>query len=440
MMTPYAVSAPQWIKIYDLWNDRPRIEAIQRASLQTADAGLVSEHGLFGSEEWWQAVHDGHIAKQVVEGYISWVPSTGPSAALQFDLVSASGTARWAWQGDPRYCIHGSRIKVVHAAQRLRTASDGMTHTNVVLEVFAMPPPAYAYLPAYRVPAGEYPSVGHGAIMCLILIGAQLVAGLIAGVILLAVMGGGDMQAVLNPWFLGGGNILAFGAAVYFCLMIGKKSLKQVVTFSGFRPLIIVALVPAVAGMSVVLSELDNFLRWLIPLTGPSQDLFFGAVRNHPIGFFFVLSVVAPITEEVFFRGLMLRGFLKRYSEFKSILISSILFALIHLNPYQIIAAFFIGLFLGWLFSRTGSLMLCILVHALHNGIVWLMMLIRLEIPGYSTDPSSLHFQPWWFNVAGLCCVAIGMAGLMAMLRRSGRASDDSDAGPGRISSHDLRP
>lgn len=54
---------------------------------------------------------------------------------------------------------------------------------------------------------------------------------------------------------------------------------------------------------------------------------------------FISMVIAAPILEELIFRGIILKGLLKNYSPLKSILISSLLFGLIHLNPWQFIGA-----------------------------------------------------------------------------------------------------
>ncbi|MBC6607742.1 CPBP family intramembrane metalloprotease [Hymenobacter sp. BT188] len=89
---------------------------------------------------------------------------------------------------------------------------------------------------------------------------------------------------------------------------------------------------------------------------------------------FFVICVSAPILEELLFRGLLLPGLLKNYSPRKAILQSSLLFGIIHLNPAQVVSAFLLGLFLGWLYYRTQSLAACIVVHFLNNAMAWIAM------------------------------------------------------------------
>lgn len=80
-------------------------------------------------------------------------------------------------------------------------------------------------------------------------------------------------------------------------------------------------------------------------------------------------AIVAPVFEELIFRGVILEGFLKRYKPGYAILWSALLFGIMHLDPVQGSFAFIVGLLLGWVFWKTRSLFLCILLHAFNNSI-----------------------------------------------------------------------
>jgi membrane protease YdiL (CAAX protease family) len=84
------------------------------------------------------------------------------------------------------------------------------------------------------------------------------------------------------------------------------------------------------------------------------------------------LVVMAPLTEEIIFRALILGGLLRRYSPRKSILISAAIFSAIHLHPVQVPATFALGIVFGIIYYRTRSLWLCVFGHALHNGVALL--------------------------------------------------------------------
>ena len=82
---------------------------------------------------------------------------------------------------------------------------------------------------------------------------------------------------------------------------------------------------------------------------------------------FLALVIAAPVLEELIFRGIILDGLLKIYSPARAIVISSLLFGLIHLNPWQFIGGAVAGGFIGWVYFHTRSVLAAILIHAVFN-------------------------------------------------------------------------
>jgi len=81
-----------------------------------------------------------------------------------------------------------------------------------------------------------------------------------------------------------------------------------------------------------------------------------------------VLILGAGLTEEFLFRGVLLKGFLRRYPRGLAIGLSAVLFGLAHGNLGQFISATTFGIFIGWVFAETGSLWPCVVAHGLGNG------------------------------------------------------------------------
>jgi hypothetical protein len=81
--------------------------------------------------------------------------------------------------------------------------------------------------------------------------------------------------------------------------------------------------------------------------------------------------VLAPIVEELIFRGVIFSGFQRIYPAYLAIFFSALLFGLFHLNPWQLGPTFLLGLLLGYVRLRTGSLLATIFTHALHNGMIF---------------------------------------------------------------------
>lgn len=111
------------------------------------------------------------------------------------------------------------------------------------------------------------------------------------------------------------------------------------------------------------------------------------------------------------FRGVILRGLLARHRLHVAVIVSSLLFGLIHLNPWQFVSATLLGLVYGWWSFRTRSLIPSLLGHAINNGIVVLLVCYRPDIPGYSATEftSEIIHQPWWFTLAGVALTGLGV-------------------------------
>lgn len=89
---------------------------------------------------------------------------------------------------------------------------------------------------------------------------------------------------------------------------------------------------------------------------------------KYPLWLVLLISgVCAPLFEELIFRGLMLRGLLRTMSPVYAILWTSVFFAIIHLNAQQAFPAFFCGVFLGWIYYKTGCYWMAVALHALNN-------------------------------------------------------------------------
>lgn len=175
-------------------------------------------------------------------------------------------------------------------------------------------------------------------------------------------------------------------------------------------------LLPFLAAVMIALSEIDNLMRAALP-AGALERLDFAPDLGDIVEIAwlgpFLAVVIAPVTEELVFRGLILRGLLGRWRPAAAILFSAGLFALVHFNPVQAPVALLLGLLTGWLYVRTRSLGLCILAHALNNAASYLTW-FPFEVTGFNavTEAEGPVFHPWWFNGIGLALVLLGIWGV----------------------------
>ena len=89
---------------------------------------------------------------------------------------------------------------------------------------------------------------------------------------------------------------------------------------------------------------------------------------------YFAIGLLAPVCEELVFRGAVLRALLRwTPRHWLAIAISALFFALIHANPIQMPHAFLVGLLLGWLYYRTDSIVPGIVYHWVNNSIAYVV-------------------------------------------------------------------
>ncbi len=84
------------------------------------------------------------------------------------------------------------------------------------------------------------------------------------------------------------------------------------------------------------------------------------------------LALVTPISEEVLFRGFVLRGMMQNIGPGPAVVGTALVFAAFHLDPGTVIPIFFTGLALGFVYVKTGSLWPCIAAHAGQNALALL--------------------------------------------------------------------
>ena len=112
------------------------------------------------------------------------------------------------------------------------------------------------------------------------------------------------------------------------------------------------------------------------------MEQLFNSIMRSPLGYA-AIGILAPIAEEVVFRGAILRKLLTLFGKQKhwiAIAVSAALFGLLHGNLPQFIHAFVIGLLLGWLYYRTDSIIPGILFHWVNNTVAYIMFHIMPQM------------------------------------------------------------
>ncbi|MBU3189056.1 CPBP family intramembrane metalloprotease [Clostridium bowmanii] len=113
----------------------------------------------------------------------------------------------------------------------------------------------------------------------------------------------------------------------------------------------------------------DNSLTlWVSKISMP--DIINGAFEEisvSPVIVILSAAVVAPIYEEIIFRGILLKGMAKKINPTIALVVSALLFGVVHFNSPQGINAFLLGLVIGFIYLTTQSIYLSIFAHFINN-------------------------------------------------------------------------
>ena len=124
------------------------------------------------------------------------------------------------------------------------------------------------------------------------------------------------------------------------------------------------------------------------------------------------VSIFAPLFEEWLCRGLVLRGLLQKKSPAVAISLSALFFAVLHMNPWQAVPAFILGLLFGYVYYRTGSLKLTMLMHCVNNTFA----VIFSKIPQFKDAESFLDvMSPWAYACIFIACAAFTWGALVTL-------------------------
>lgn len=133
------------------------------------------------------------------------------------------------------------------------------------------------------------------------------------------------------------------------------------------------------------------------------------SMMKEPWGYVAV-GILAPLAEEVVFRGAILRtllGIMSKKNHWVAIMISAAIFGIVHANLAQFINALLMGLLLGWMYYRTGSLVPGILLHWINNTMAYVLTNIMPQSDGKLIDLFHGDEKTMYYSVGFSLCIMI---------------------------------
>lgn len=156
--------------------------------------------------------------------------------------------------------------------------------------------------------------------------------------------------------------------------------LKEDLGFNGFNPALMFLLL-VMPGATSVFSGLVQlpFTEKLIEIFGTQADIPCPETVESFLWLFLSLCVLAPVFEEIIFRGIIMRLLLP-YGTLASVIVSAVGFSMLHFAPAVLIAIFVIGIVLGFIRVYTNSIWSCILFHSVFNFLSLMQIVFGKEL------------------------------------------------------------
>jgi len=289
----------------------------------------------------------------------------------------------------------------------------------------------YGYSPNY-IPPNNYASnpllvekqktqkVGNAiGITLSVLIVSSSIFGIIAGAIL-AMMGQAAGNATL---FVNDGNILyvlsAFISVIIMtipfivCVKLLKMDVGSTVSTARVKMGVLVPIVLIGFGFNAIGNFLNNIFSYTLSGFGIAPSMpnieYGGGLTGFAIAML-CIAVFPALVEEFAFRGVILGALNKRFNSKVAIIVSAIIFGLVHGNLVQIPFAFLMGLVFGYMAVYTKSIWPSVIAHFLNNG-------VSVILDFTATDSAPLIQNVIWCTYGVVCC-SLALIGLIMINKR----------------------
>ena len=166
-------------------------------------------------------------------------------------------------------------------------------------------------------------------------------------------------------------------------------------------------------GLIVLSDELDRIVKLVVPAPEYIVDMNGLLQPESFLGYillFVAVAVIAPLGEELLFRGFLQQFLEKHWKDVtRAILITALLFATIHMNPFWFVQIYILGIMLGFLSWKTGSVLAALILHGMNN--TFALIFSFSEIGDNSFYLWNDHVAPW-ILVLAIGFVVFGFRGI----------------------------
>lgn len=212
-----------------------------------------------------------------------------------------------------------------------------------------------------------YPSIKNSIVLCLLFTLFSIILGGLLGLIIGIIPSSIDTEAVMSI------GVMLISPIVYiilFKMILNRMEISRSELFNKncLTPKIFLSFIVMMLGFYVLNFQIAIFVNKLLPMPQFLRDIFNNLSNDEYVFTSYMTLLVIPVVfEEMLFRGFILKGLIRNYSAKTTIIFSALLFGLIHLNPWQFVSAFLLGLIFAWMALKTKSIIYPMMGHFINN-------------------------------------------------------------------------
>jgi membrane protease YdiL (CAAX protease family) len=178
-------------------------------------------------------------------------------------------------------------------------------------------------------------------------------------------------------------------------VVAARYPLRQVFRLHGVSPRVIGSSIIIALSTVILIDEIDRLVGMVFPMPDVLLEQIEQMLSIHSVGDGVLVAifavVVAGICEEMLFRGFLQQAFERVIEVSRAVVICSLVFAFIHLNPWTTIQILIIGVLLGILAWRSNSAVPSAIVHIINNGLSVLLLNLPADRLGWYVWRGHVH-------------------------------------------------
>ena len=204
-------------------------------------------------------------------------------------------------------------------------------------------------------------------------------------------------EMIVDQVLLQAANSLIFAGAMMIALIwliaySKRESFFKIYRFNN-KPTMLQIYLAITIGFSAVFfsSFIVRGLAWLLPDAYASYvEAFENLQLGSPLSFFIAVVIIAPLFEEILFRGFVFDQVERHFSPTAAVIVSGLLFGVYHLNVFQGTFASVLGIVLGLSLLWTNSIRIPIIIHLVNNAVAWMF---SLDIVSERVEAAGIFFE-----------------------------------------------